>query len=192
MARLALSLLGTFQATLDGQPIRRFRVNTARALLAYLAVEADRPHHRETLAGLLWPDVANTIAMNNLRHALSDLRKAIGDTEATAYLHITRHTLQFNFASDSWLDTQAFRNGVQSDDPVQQAQAIELYRGPFLDGFSLNTSPTFEEWLIVRQQQYHQLAVIALRQLADRHIQRGEYPAAQRHVQHLLELEPWH
>ena len=192
MARLVLSLLGTFQATLDEQPIHRFRVNTARALLAYLAVEADRPHHRDTLAGLLWPNVANAVAINNLRHALSDLRKAIGDTAAAPFLHITRHTLQFNSASDSWLDTQAFRNGVQSDDPVQQAQAVGLYRGPFLDGFSLNTSPAFEEWLIVRQQQYHQLAVIALRQLADWHIQRGEYPVAQRYIQRMLELEPWH
>lgn len=192
MARLSLSLLGTFQVTLAGQPVHRFRVKTAQALLAYLAVEADRPHHRDTLAGLLWPNVVNAVAINNLRHALSDLRKAIGDTAAAPFLHITRHALQFNSASDSWLDTQAFRNGVQSDDPVQQAQAVGLYRGPFLDGFSLNTSPAFEEWLIVRQQQYHQLAVGALRQLADWHIRRGEYPAAQRHVQHLLELEPWH
>ena len=26
-----------------------------KALLVYLAVEADRPHRREALAGLLWP-----------------------------------------------------------------------------------------------------------------------------------------
>ena len=41
MPQLKLSFLGTFQVTLNGQPVRNFRVNAARALLAYLAVEAD-------------------------------------------------------------------------------------------------------------------------------------------------------
>ena len=37
MARLSLSLLGGFQATLDGEPITSFRSTKVRALLAYLA-----------------------------------------------------------------------------------------------------------------------------------------------------------
>ena len=53
MAHLSLTLLGPFQASLDGQPITAFRYDKVRALLAYLAVESDRPHRRETLAGLL-------------------------------------------------------------------------------------------------------------------------------------------
>jgi DNA-binding SARP family transcriptional activator len=40
MARLSLSLLSPFQATLDGEPVTGFATNKARALLAYLAVEA--------------------------------------------------------------------------------------------------------------------------------------------------------
>ena len=53
MSRLDIMLLGPFQATLDGKPLTGFHSNKVRALLAYLAVEADRPHHREVLAGLL-------------------------------------------------------------------------------------------------------------------------------------------
>ena len=56
MARLSVSLLGTFQATLDGEPVSDFESAKVRALLAYLMVESDRSHHREALAGLLWPD----------------------------------------------------------------------------------------------------------------------------------------
>ena len=52
MAQLSLSLLGSFQATLDGKPITGFKSNRVRALLAYLAVEADRQHRREVLARL--------------------------------------------------------------------------------------------------------------------------------------------
>jgi DNA-binding SARP family transcriptional activator len=53
-----------------------------RALLAHLAVKADRPHRRETLAGLLWPDYPERSARASLRNALSDLRTAIGDRNA--------------------------------------------------------------------------------------------------------------
>jgi len=77
MARLSLSLLGPFQATLDGEPITGFPSNKVRALLAYLAVEAGRRrpgtvvHPRETLAGLLWPDYPERSAHTSLSNALS-------------------------------------------------------------------------------------------------------------------------
>jgi hypothetical protein len=53
---LALALLGTFEVRRDGQPIHEFRAQSVRALLAYLALEANRPHEREHLCALLWPD----------------------------------------------------------------------------------------------------------------------------------------
>ena len=56
MARLSLVFLGTFQASLDEKPITEFEADKVRALLAYLAVEADRSHRRDALTGLLWPD----------------------------------------------------------------------------------------------------------------------------------------
>ena len=56
MARLSLYLFGPFQATLDGQPLTAFDSDKVRALLAYLAVESDRTHRRESLTGMLWPE----------------------------------------------------------------------------------------------------------------------------------------
>ncbi len=56
MALLKICLLGSFQAWLGGNPVTSFESNKVRALLAYLAVEKDRPHSRDTIAGLLWPD----------------------------------------------------------------------------------------------------------------------------------------
>jgi DNA-binding SARP family transcriptional activator len=101
MVRLSLSLLGAFQATLDGEPVTGFRSIKVRALLAYLATESDRPHHRETLAALLWPEQPERVARSNLRYALSNLRKAIGDRHTDApRLLVTRETVQFDCASD--------------------------------------------------------------------------------------------
>jgi len=82
MSHLAISLLGTFQVTLDGNPVTRFRADTARALLAYLAMHAGVACRRDLLAGLLWPEQPEATAHQNLRQALSRLRAAIGDREA--------------------------------------------------------------------------------------------------------------
>ena len=46
---LSLMLLGPFQVTRDGRPVS-FATGASRALLAYLAVEADRAHPREHLS----------------------------------------------------------------------------------------------------------------------------------------------
>ena len=51
MARLTIRVRsGRFQVTLDSHPIASFESDKVRALLAYLAVEARRPHPREALA----------------------------------------------------------------------------------------------------------------------------------------------
>ena len=89
MARLTISLLGSLDITLDDQPVTHSFTGKARALLAYLAAESPRypkghlrSHHRETLAGLLWPDYPEQNARANLRNALSNLRKTLGDQDA--------------------------------------------------------------------------------------------------------------
>lgn len=192
MPHLALAFLGTFQITRNGQPVPRFRVNAARALLAYLAVEADRPHRRETLAGLLWPEVPDATALKYLRHTLSELRKAIGDDDHTEFLQITRSTLQFNLDRSTWVDVAAFMHGAQSRTLSDLEQAAELYRGPFLEGFSLEGSPAFEEWLLVRQQQLARLAVDMLYRAATQRAESGDYGKAITHAQHLVLIEPLH
>jgi DNA-binding SARP family transcriptional activator len=115
MARLQLSLLGTFRATLDGVALSAFGYDKVRALLAFLAVECDRPHHRETLAGLLWPEQPERTARLNLSQALSRLRRILDDERADPpFVDVTRQTLQFNPASDHWLDAVAFTQALDA------------------------------------------------------------------------------
>ena len=44
MPHLMLKLLGSYHLSMDGHPITTIESDKARALLAYLAVEKDRPH----------------------------------------------------------------------------------------------------------------------------------------------------
>jgi DNA-binding SARP family transcriptional activator len=102
VAHLSIHLPGPFHITLDGKPLTGFESNKVRALLAYLAVEADatgndRPPTREALTGLLWPDQPDAVARCNLSQALFNLRQTIRDDQADPpFLDVTRGTARFN------------------------------------------------------------------------------------------------
>lgn len=202
MARLEVSLLGPFQAMLDGKPVIGFESNKVRALLAYLMVQEDRPHSRDVLAALLWPDQPQRNARSNLRFALANLRQNINDAQ-TAYLSITRETIQFNQLSNHWLDVMVFRQAVEAG--VQKwAAAVELpgtidmlkstvrlYRGSFLEGFSIGDSLPFEEWLLLKREQFARLMSQALKILAEYYEQCGDLPNALIFAREQIDFQPW-
>src|SRR5512139_3415904 len=105
MTHLMLGVFGAFQVTLADGSTAEFESDKTCALLTYLAVEADRPHRRDALIGLLWPDEPEQTARHNLRQALFSLRQTIGDAAAQPpYLLIPRDEIQFNTASNFALD----------------------------------------------------------------------------------------
>ena len=115
MTSLSLNFLGPFQVTLDEIPATDFRSDKVRALLAYLAMEADQPHRREALAGLFWPDMSDRTARKNLRLSIHRLRQTLADLEENPdYLFVTRETVQFNLA-DCWLDVDTFDLAPRGD-----------------------------------------------------------------------------
>ncbi len=191
MPHLSLTLSGPFQATLDGQPATGFESNKVRALLAYLAVETARPHARETLAGLLWPDYPDRAALSNLRSALANLRRAIGDSRADPpFLLITRDAIQFNIASDYSLDVAALHDLARR--PVDQIEpAVAAYRGDFLEGFCLADSPPFEEWVVAQREHLRRVIVDALHCMAACYQTAGDHVQAIAAARHALALEPW-
>lgn len=192
MAHLSLALLGHYRAALDDRPVGGFESNKVRALLAYLAVEGDCPHSREMLAGLLWPEYPERAALANLRFALSNLRKALGDRDARpSFLLISNDALQFNPAADFDLDVRRFAESAAAGDIERVRQAVSLYRGPFLEGFAIGDSAAFEEWLVLKREQLGRQMIRALRRLADHHEARGEYELAQQYGWRLVEMEPW-
>jgi DNA-binding SARP family transcriptional activator len=77
MTHITISLFGSFQVRLGEIQVTSFRSDKVRALLAYLAVEANQPHRRDALAGLLWPELPEQKAHDNLRLVLHRLRGAL-------------------------------------------------------------------------------------------------------------------
>jgi len=205
MTRLSLSLLGPLRIASTGTPLISFESDKVRALLFYLATEADCAHRREALAGLLWPNQGERLARHSLSQALFNLRRAIADhSTVPPFLLITRETVQFNSASDHWVDTAAFNVLLVACDNHRHrhlhtcvacarrlTEAVALYRGSFLQEFSLADSAAFEEWAQLKRERLHWRAIEALAHLTIFHERRGEYDQARRHAGRQIELDPW-
>ncbi|MDJ0754455.1 MAG: tetratricopeptide repeat protein [Ardenticatenaceae bacterium] len=204
MNRLALHFLGSFQVILDGKPVSTFRSDKVRALLAYLALEFDRPHQRESLAAIFWPDMPLQAALKNFRLSLHRLRQTLEDLEnVPPFLQITRETVQFNMAT-CWLDVTAFSEILKEVEthPHQHIEtcstcltkleeAVELYRGDFLQGFYLDENLSFSEWALLKRESMHRRTLWALHHLAAYYRRRGEHGRALNFAWRQLELEPW-
>ena len=192
MARLRLYLLGSFEISLNGQSITSAVSSNARALLAYLAVETNRTHPRAVLAGLLWPDWPERSARTNLRNTLSSLRAAIGDRDTEVpVLATTRETIQLNAESDCWVDVVTFTKQAKGTGIPCWEQAIALYRGSFLEGFSIADSPEFEGWVLgVRERLTHQFSA-SLQALVRQYEQRGDLVRACEVARQRVAHAPW-
>ena len=205
MAPLTLGVFGAFQVTLTNGSNAKFESDKARALLAYLAVESDRPHRRDALIGLLWPDEPEQIARQNFRQALYSLPQTIRDSSARPpYLLITRDEIQFNPASKFSLDVASFHSHLAATANHSHSrldmcavcaprlqQAIDLYRGKFLQEFFLEDSDEFEEWAVAQRESLHQRALDALTNLGNYYELNGDLGAARRCAMRALELDPW-
>lgn len=207
MSHLRIALLGGFRVTLAGRPIEAFSTDKARALLAYLAIEARRSHRRSDLAALLWPETTEKKATHNLSQTLLRLRRALNDDAAASepFLRLAGQEVQFNLASDHSLDAADFQALIQAqarhhpdagDDCAAcigwLQQAIGHYRGDFLAGFSLRASLPFEEWHTVQQQTLHIQALDALTHIMAFYERRRQPDLVCDFARHLLALEPWH
>jgi predicted ATPase/DNA-binding SARP family transcriptional activator/Tfp pilus assembly protein PilF len=205
MSTLTIQTLGDCQITLNGQRISAFETDKSRALLVYLAIESAKPQRRSHLAGLLWSEEREERALHNLRQTLSSLRKTLGDTQAeTQFLIVDRESIQLNPQADIWIDAKVFSQHLSSAYQYYQLQlgqgvihvrwlkkALEIFRGQFLDHYSLQKSPLFDEWVILVREDYNLWAIRALTFLAEYHEKRAEYHLAVEDALRIVDLSPW-
>ncbi|MCP5100556.1 MAG: tetratricopeptide repeat protein, partial [Chloroflexi bacterium] len=203
--QLSLQFLGQFYAAIDEQPIAESRTKKIEALLAFLAMEANTVHRRETLVGLLFPEQSDEAARTNLRQTLTRLRRAIKDKKATPpFLHVSRESTQFNRYSEVVFDVHLFnqrlngcdlhkghRNGRCATCMSHLEGGLALYKGSFLNGFFLKDSTAFDNWIKTHREQLQQAAQSGLQQLATYYEQRGEYAQAEKLARRRIEIEPW-
>lgn len=190
MAKLEIRLLGSLQFLRANFPITNFISNKVPALLTYLAVTR-RAHSRDKLAAIFWGEMTDADARNNLRQALTNLRKFAEDE-----LTITRDSVELT--GDIFLDVAQFETEVKNAallDPQPAAviltNSLRLYRGDFLEGFHVREAPEFEDWLLSERSRFRELALQALHTLTQFHTSRGDFTEAITFASRLLAFDPW-
>lgn len=204
MALLTLTLLGTYEARTADNELLSFRSDKIRALLAYLALETGRVHRRESLATLLWPEWSDAEALHNLRNSLYRLRRALGPQVSNQLLAQDRQSVRLD-ESSLWLDAGRFQEllaicarhtghseRAKCPDCIERLhEAVALYQGELLAGFSLPDALPFEEWLLLRRERFHQQTLAALYDLAAFHLQQEQYSLARQFAARQVAMEPW-
>ncbi|MCG8415766.1 MAG: hypothetical protein MI746_16245, partial [Pseudomonadales bacterium] len=198
MAKLSLALLGTPRLTLDGNSLDDVFYEKVEALLCYLAVESNRPHRREVLAEMFWPDLPDDHARSNLRYALFKLRAGLQEkTNSTPYLLVSRTSIRFNPDSDFSLDvlelSEAFGQSLRPSgelDIERLEHLSALHRGDFMEQSTLTQNELFHDWVCNKREIYNRYELILLSRLIEQYADKAEYDLALHHAHRFITLDP--
>lgn len=170
----------------------------AVALAAYLAVTA-KPHTREKLATMFWPESASARSRASLRKALSLITKVLGKS----WLNIDRETIGFVPHKSLRVDVNRFlelaavlsqdKGGEKPDIPKQiksLEEAAQICKPSFLAGFFLKDAPDFEDWQMAQSERLRRRAAKVLEYLTRSGMSQGAYSRALSHARQLAALDP--
>lgn len=179
-------LLGGFEVAGEA-PGRPALTRKGRAMLAYLAMNSGHAQSRDKLAALLWGGNGNSQARTNLRQTLSTLRKAMAFTDGQLLTNAGDDII-LN-PDELSVDAARFEKLAASEAPEDLEQAIALYKGDLLDGFSLKED-AFEEWLRAERERLRALAIGALDKLIAHYRAAGDVAHCAQAAARLLCLDP--
>jgi DNA-binding SARP family transcriptional activator len=172
MSALRISLFGKLHVQSGEHVLTSLSARKAQELFCYLLLYRDRPHPRETLAGLLWGDSLTARSKKYLRQALWQLQAALEcQSEPTdgRLLIVELDWVQLNAEADLWLDVAVFEQafglargtpGRELDVPSVQAlqRAAQLYRGDLLEGW-------YQDWCLYERERLQNMYLAMLDKL---------------------------
>jgi adenylate cyclase len=184
MARtLRLQVLGPFTARWsDGEPAALTN-KKARALLAYLAVESNRPHARERLAGMLWGETGDERARHNLRQSLSAIRRCCGP------VIVSQGDLLRLDPTCCSADVIDFERLAGADKADELLRCLDLYRGELLEDLDPR-EPVYDEWLNLARARLRKVACRVVDDLVSALVDEGRHEEAIRALERRLLMDP--
>jgi len=178
---LEIKTFGGFSVGVNDRCLGSLGLKKADALLVYLMVER-KSHTRGELAALLWPEGTQKNAATSLRVALSVLRKYVPD-----YLDIDRDSVRIKPGTSAWIDVSDLEQKLSVGDIEH---ALQLYQGDFLEGFHIQDSIEFENWLQFQHEHLQLLVTAALHRSIAGRIEAGDYTSGRKLIHQLLEMDP--
>jgi DNA-binding SARP family transcriptional activator/tetratricopeptide (TPR) repeat protein len=163
-------------------PVPRFRSRRTVALLGYLAAER-RPHAREHLAVLFWPDDPSARGRSNLRRELYNLSRLLPDC-----WQANSQVVNFSPSPGITVDIDTLKR-LESEQ--RWRGAADLLAGEFLEGLYLQNNPDYETWLLAERERWREKSQSILNNACDESIRQGCYTDALSYARRLLQLAPW-
>lgn len=181
---IRLRTFGTVDLRSAEQPAESIALQPKQlALLVYLAAHETTEHRRDRLLGVFWPEMGCRRARSALNQAIYGLRQRLGSEAIRSHgnesVSLDRQRI--------WCDATAFEEHLAGGRPEA---GLELYRGPFLDGFHISNAGPFERWLDGRRATFRGKAVEAAAKLARDATSMGDLTAAERWLRRLRVLAP--
>ncbi len=191
-----ISSLGPFEVQCGGEtiPDRAWRTQRTRYLFAYLGYEWGRASHEELLLDALWTETEtpdkkglywSTSAIRRLFKGLgfqADVIERVGETLRTNPNISVWHdvnVLEKHFAASQ----AAMDAGDETRAKADLQAALELYRGPYLEGCYL-------DWALRRRRDLERQTADGALLLAELHHKSGDHKEAVEAARKVLELEP--
>src|SRR2546430_292279 len=184
---IELRMLGTLDLKgTDGRAVHSILAQPKRlALLAYLAVHSARVR-RDSVVALFWPELGTAHARGALRQSLRFLRRELGDGILNGH---SDEAIAFEPAT-VWCDVVAFEQACKAG---EAAQALQLYRGAFLDGcFVSGGAAELESWIAAERTRLAQLAARAAADVVEQAERNGDLPTAVQAARQAVALDPDH
>ena len=147
---LEIRLFGTPQLLLNGNNVEGLRRKN-RVLLYYIAAEGGKSTCEKILS-FFWPDRERSAAQPILRTMIHDLRKTFGD-------NFRANDQIIALAPEASVDVLDFLTALTSPELQQLTNALALYKGDFIEGFSLSDAPQFNDWVASERERYRLMAM---------------------------------
>ncbi|MEO7963297.1 MAG: BTAD domain-containing putative transcriptional regulator, partial [Gemmatimonadaceae bacterium] len=165
----------------DGAPLRELPRRLA-AIAVLMAHGGEQGASRERMLELLWSGHDPVKARHALTQSIYSLRRAFESDEAilgTSQLSLNAELVR--------TDLTEFAAADQSGD---DAAAVSVYRGPFLDGFFVSGAADLEQWISLRRDEFARKVAQKLERLASHAEQQGRLTEAASHWRQRSAIDP--
>ncbi len=169
--RLQLAVLGRFELRGPNGSIELTSKKLA-ALLAFLACTAPQAHSRDKLMALLWGSHFDAQARQNLRQALTRLRRVLGEDAIIANgdaVALQPGVIACDVARFEALLADGGRDSLND--------AVSLYGGRLLDDITI-PEEAWAEWFETERQRLEGLALDAMVKLGEQELEAGNHDPA--------------
>ena len=140
-----LTTLGGFAFDVDAVSTPGPATRKARALMTFLVMSRDADAARERLLDIFWPDADPERARDSLKTALWSIRRCLRTAGVEADEFIVADKSIVRWTADTTVDALQFAQLAADDDPAASRQALQLYRGDFLEG-------DYDNWAVAERE----------------------------------------